>query len=175
MPQLTFAGATTPTRAYGIAAMLPLRLAWLRARGRLEVHGRPRVERGARIAVAPGARLVLEDGCRLGEHSRIEASGGTVRIGEGARLGERSVLVALAGIDVGAGCVVGEWALVSDAEPTFADPERPVRLQPLRRAPVRLGDRARIGPHAAVLAGATVRPGAVVGAYAVLTESRSSS
>ena len=144
-----------------------LRLARLRlaARGRLEVRGRVWVERGVRIAVAPGARVVLEDGCLLGEGCRIEAARGTVRVGAGARLGSRSLLVALAGIEVGAGCRVGEWAVIADHEPTYDDPERPTRLQPLHAEPVRLGDGARIGAHAALLAGATVAPGEVVGSY----------
>jgi acetyltransferase-like isoleucine patch superfamily enzyme len=144
-----------------------LRLARLRlaARGRLEVRGRVRVERGARVHVARGARVVLEDGCLLGEGCRIEAQRGIVRIGPGARLGARSVLVALAGIDVGLQAAVGEWALIADAEPTFADPERPTRLQPIHAAPVRVGERARIGAHAAVLPGATIAPGEVVGSY----------
>jgi acetyltransferase-like isoleucine patch superfamily enzyme len=148
-----------------------LRLARLRlaARGRLEVHGNPRVERGARVEVAPGARVVLEDGCLLGEGCRIEAAGGTVRIGPGAQVGARALLVALAGIDVGAGCVVGEWAMIADHEPTYEDPERPTRLQSLRAEPVRLGDGARIGAHAALLAGATIAPGEVVGSYETRT------
>ena len=104
------------------------------------------------VRVTRGARVVLEDGCLLGEGCRIEANGGTVRVGPGAVLGARSVLVAEAGIDVGAGCVVGEWAMIADAEPTFDDPERPTRLQPLRTAPVSLGDGARIGAHAIVQA-----------------------
>ena len=148
--------------------MIPgLRLAILRlaARGRLEVRGRVRAERGVRVNVAPGALVVLEDGCVLGEGCRIEAQAGTVRIGAGARIGERSVLVALAGIDVGAGAVVGDWASIADAEPTFADPELPTRQQPLRAVPVRVGDGARIGVHAALQAGAKIAPGEVVGAY----------
>ena len=45
--------------------------------------------------------------------------------------------------------------MIADAEPAFADDA----------APVTLGEGARIGLHAAVVAGATVAPGAVVGAY----------
>jgi acetyltransferase-like isoleucine patch superfamily enzyme len=119
------------------------------------VHGRARVARGVRISVAKGAHVVLEDGCELGERCRIEAGAGTVRIGPGARIGERAVLVAHAGIDVGAGCEVGDWAIIADAEPTFADAP----------APITLGDGARIGLHAAVVAGATVAPGEVVAPY----------
>jgi acetyltransferase-like isoleucine patch superfamily enzyme len=144
-----------------------LRLARLRlaARGRLEAHRNVQVERGVRVAVAPGARVVLEDGCLLGEGCRIEAAAGTVRIGPHARVGSRALLVSLAGIDVGADCVIGEWAMIADHEPTYEDPERPTRLQPLHAAPVRLGDGARIGAHAALLAGATIAPGEVVGSY----------
>jgi acetyltransferase-like isoleucine patch superfamily enzyme len=140
-------------------ALARLRMA---ARGRLEARGRVSVEPGVRVRVARGAHVLLEDGCRLGEGCRIEANGGTVRIGPGADLGERSILVAEAGIDVGAGCLVGDWALIADAEPTDDDPERPTRLQPLRAAPVRIGAGARIGVHAvvqaSVAAGETVAP-----------------
>ncbi len=142
--------------------LLRLRLA---ARGRLDVRGEVTVERGVRVRVARGARLILEDGCLLGAGCRIEASGGTVRIGPGSRIGARAVLVALGGIDVGADCVVGEWALIADAEPTYADPERPTRLQPLRVAPVRMGDGARLGAHAKLLAGVELPAGSVVASY----------
>jgi acetyltransferase-like isoleucine patch superfamily enzyme len=144
-----------------------LRLARLRlaARGRLEARGNVRVERGVRIAVARGARVLLEDGCVLGEGCRIEAAAGTIRIGPHARIGSRALLVALAGIDVGAGCVVGEWAMIADHEATYEDPERPTRLQPLRAEPVRIGDGSRIGAHATLLPGATVAAGEVVGSY----------
>jgi acetyltransferase-like isoleucine patch superfamily enzyme len=145
--------------------LVAARLARLRvaARGRLEVRGQVSVERGVQVRVARGARLVLEDGSLLGAGCRIEANRGTVRIGPGARLGARSVLVAEAGIDVGAGCVVGEWAMIADAEPTFDDPERPTRLQPLRAAPVSIGAGARIGAHAIVQA--AVAAGELVAAY----------
>ena len=146
--------------------MTRLRLAWLCARGRVELRGRPRLARGVRISVSPGARVVLEDGCRLGEGCRIEARGGTVRIGPEATVGERAVLVALAGIDVGGGAVVGDWAAIADAGPTYDDPEQPTRLQPLRATPIAVGDGARIGPHAVVEA--TVPPRAVVAAHEVV-------
>jgi acetyltransferase-like isoleucine patch superfamily enzyme len=161
-----------PIGADAVVPAPPDRLAGLRlarlkltARGRLQTRGDVRIERGVRIAVAPGARVVLDDGCVLGEGCRIEAAGGTIRIGPGARIGSRALLVALAGIDVGAGCRVGEWAMIADHEPTYEDPERPTRLQPLRAGPVKLGDGARIGAHAALVAGAVVAPGEAVGSY----------
>jgi acetyltransferase-like isoleucine patch superfamily enzyme len=127
------------------------------------VRGRVHVERGVRVTAAPGARVVLEDGCRLGERCRIEASGGTIRIGPGAQIGERAMLVATAGIEVGSGCDVGSWAIIADADPAFA--EWP--------AVTRVGDGARIGIHAAVLAGAAIPPGDVVAPYETRAPRRS--
>jgi acetyltransferase-like isoleucine patch superfamily enzyme len=163
------------TAPIGADAVLPeppdrldrLRLARLRlaARGRLEVRGSPAVERDVRIVVARGGRVVLEDGCLLGAGCRIDAVGGVVRVGPGARIGARAVIVAHERVELGAGCVIGEWALVCDAEPTYADPERPTRLQPIRIAAVRVGDGARVGAHATIHAGAKVRPAQVVASY----------
>jgi acetyltransferase-like isoleucine patch superfamily enzyme len=84
------------------------------------------------------------------------------------------VIVALSQITVGDGATVGEWAVLSDAEPTGADVEVPIRLQPPAPRPIAVGDGARIGAHAALGAGARIAPGAVVGSYAVVpTEPRS--
>jgi carbonic anhydrase/acetyltransferase-like protein (isoleucine patch superfamily) len=121
------------------------------------------VGRGVRISVARGASVVLDDGCVLGAGSRIEANGGTIRIGRGARLGERSILVAAAGIEIGAGADVGDWAVIADAEPAFADGP----------APVRVGDGARIGLHASVLAGAAIAAGEEVAPYETRAPRRS--
>jgi acetyltransferase-like isoleucine patch superfamily enzyme len=65
--------------------------------------------------------------------------------------------------------VIGDWAMVTDAEPGIADVETPVRAQPVGVRPVRIGEGARIGAHAALLAGAQVDAGGVVGSYAVLS------
>jgi acetyltransferase-like isoleucine patch superfamily enzyme len=144
----------------------------VRARGRLTVDGRPRVAAGARVSVAPGGRVRLGDGCLLGAGARIEAAGGTVEVGPGARLGDRAVVVALESVTLDRDAVLGDWALACDAGPAWADAETPVRSQPPRRRPLRIGDGARIGAHAAVLA--DVPDGAVVASYAVVTDDVSS-
>jgi acetyltransferase-like isoleucine patch superfamily enzyme len=140
-----------------------VRAALLRLRRGVDVRGRVHVARGVRIDVAPGARVILEDGCSLGERCRIDAAGGTIRIGRHARIGERAMLTAVDGIEIGHGADDGDWAMIADAEPAFADAPRPVRV----------GDGARIGLHAAVLAGAEVAPGEVVGSYETRAPRRS--
>ena len=112
-------------------------------------------------------------GAALGGGIAVEATGGVVRLGAGARLGSRAVIVARERVEIGQGSTIGEWALVCDTEPTYDDPERPTRLQPLHVAAVRVGENARIGAHATILAGATVPAGAVVGSYATRSSSAS--
>jgi len=163
----TGADAVIPPRTSAIASRLRLARLRARTRGALEAGRDVRVARGAQVRV-DGGRVRLGDGCLLGPGCRIEAPGGTVEIGAGARIGGRSVIVALSSVTVGAGATVGEWAVLSDAEPSGPDPEAPLRLQPLRPEPIAVGDGARIGAHAALGPGARVAPGAAVGSYAVV-------
>jgi carbonic anhydrase/acetyltransferase-like protein (isoleucine patch superfamily) len=143
---------------------------WMRARsrGRLRLARSVRVSAGARVRVAPGARVVLGPGVRLGPDSRIDAVAGTVRVGPGTALGERAVIVAHSSVEIGARVAIGGWAALSDVAPTYEDVERPLREQPLRRAPIRVGDGAVVGPHASLGPGATVAAGEEITAYAVL-------
>ena len=163
----TGADAVIPPRISAIASRLRLARLRARTRGALEAGRDVRVARGAQVR-ADGGRVRLDDGCLLGPGCRIEAPVGTVEIRAGARIGGRSVIVALSSVTVGAGATVGEWAVLSDAEPSGADTEAPLRLQPLRPEPIAVGDGARIGAHAALGPGARVAPGAAVGSYAVV-------
>jgi acetyltransferase-like isoleucine patch superfamily enzyme len=162
------ADAVMPPPGSKLAARLRLALLRARLRGRLGVGRNVHVAPGARVQIADGGVVVLGDGVLLGPGCRIEAKGGGVTIGEGARLGARSVVVALAGVSIGPEAVVGDWAMVTDAEQTAPDVEAPIREQPVVPRPVSIGAGARIGAHAAVLAGATVADREVVGSYAVV-------
>ena len=162
------ADAVIAPRGWSVASHLRLALLRARGRGRLRAGRDVRIARGARVRVARGGSVRLGAGCRLGPACRIEAAGGAVVVGPGARLGERCVIVALASVGVGADAVVGEWAVLSDAEPAVADVETPIRHQPLSPRSVEVGAGARIGAHAAIGAGARIAAGAVVGSYAVV-------
>jgi len=162
------ADAVIPPRGSRLASRLRLALLQARAHGRLSAGRNVQVARGASVRAHRGGRVRLSDGCLLGPGCRVEAAGGEVAIGTGARLGERSVIVALSRVTVGARATIGEWAVVSDVEPTWADPETPVRSQPLAPRPIEIGDGAGVGAHAALGGGARVPPGAAVGSYAVV-------
>ena len=68
---------------------------------RWRARRRPRVELGAGVLVGrdvelraePGARLVIGDGVALGDGARLEARGGTLRVGAGTAVGEHAMLV----------------------------------------------------------------------------------
>jgi acetyltransferase-like isoleucine patch superfamily enzyme len=163
--------AVVPQRPRAVARLRSrLRIARLRfrARGRMRVGAGVHFAAGVRIAAAPGASITIGDGCVLGDGARIEALGGDVRVGARTVLGPNAVVRARARVTVGEDCLVGACACLDDAAPGVADVERPIRKQPLVLAPIAIGDRARIGVHAAVLPGVTVGAGAAGGSYAVV-------
>jgi acetyltransferase-like isoleucine patch superfamily enzyme len=169
------ADAVVPARRTPPARLRALlRLAWqrTRARGRLSTGRDVWLARGAQVRVAPGATVRLGDGVEIGAGSRIEAAAGQVVVGDRVRIGDRATLAAVAGLQVGDDALVGDWVFVVDADPGTADVETPVRGQPLRPAPVRIGAGARLGAHATVTAGAQVPDGAVVGSYALVRAPR---
>jgi acetyltransferase-like isoleucine patch superfamily enzyme len=106
--------------------------------------------------VLVGARAEIGAGCRF--HVRS----GVVHIGDGARLGERCVILAHAGISVGAGAVLGDDVVLVDFAHRTDDPETPVRHQGLDARPIVIGARAVIGHRAVVERGAAVPAGARV-------------
>lgn len=137
----------------------------------MEVRGRPLVGRGVVVEVDRGARVVLEDGCVIGDGTRIHARGGAVGLGEGSVLGERCALVALAGLQIGRRCLLGDGVVLADFAPETGDVERPLREQGVHVAPIEIGDGARIGHGACLLAGASIAAGAEVAPHRVVGRS----
>lgn len=116
--------------------------------------------------VRMGGAVAMGEGCRL------LALGGPIVIGDGTVLGDGCRLVSHAGIRIGRDCRLGDDVVIEDFGPVYDDVEVPVRLQGLRTAPVRVGDRATLGPMACLGPGASVAPGAVVGPHVVVDPSR---
>jgi carbonic anhydrase/acetyltransferase-like protein (isoleucine patch superfamily) len=129
-----------------------------------------RIDPSARIEVARGARVVLGRGVVVGPDARITAHGGTVKVGAGARLGERAVVVSHVGVEIGEAALIGDWAAIEGAAPTFADVEWPIRDQPLLTGVTSIGAGAVVGMHAVIGAGARVPAGATVEPYAVVRD-----
>jgi acetyltransferase-like isoleucine patch superfamily enzyme len=138
---------------------LRLRLRWGR---RLELAPGAFVGRRVRLHLHGGGRLVLGEGAWLGGGSTVRASG-EVRIGAGTLVGPECLLAARELVELGEHCMVGDEAMLSDCALTVEDAMRADGSRPLVVRAVRVGDGARVGPRACLLAGANVADGAVVG------------
>jgi acetyltransferase-like isoleucine patch superfamily enzyme len=110
--------------------------------------------------LASGARLVLGPEAWLGDRCTVVADG-EVRVGAGSLVGPESVLSAAQSISIGERCLLGDEVMVSDRALTAEDALRGGRTEVVR--PVVIGDGARVGPRACLLAGSRVAAGAVVG------------
>jgi acetyltransferase-like isoleucine patch superfamily enzyme len=156
VPAFLLAGGRAPLRLHLRA--IRLRLRWGR---RIELGKGAFVGRGVRLGLERGARLVLGPGAWLGGGSTVRASG-EVRIGAGTLVGPESLLAARELVSIGAGCLLGDEAMASDCALTVEDAWRADGSRPLVVRPVHVGDGARVGPRACLLAGSRVAEGAVV-------------
>jgi acetyltransferase-like isoleucine patch superfamily enzyme len=93
---------------------------------------------------------------------------GEIVLGDGVVLSTGVHLVAYAGIEIGKGSMIGEYASVRDANHT-RESGRPLRDSGHVAKRIRIGSEVWIGRGVAVLSGVTIGDGATVGANAVVT------
>lgn len=125
--------------------------------GAVELHGTGRIELGERLHVYPGQYWETREQGRL-------------RLGDGVVLSRGVHLVAYAGLEIGAGSMIGEYASLRDANHIRgAEGISSLRDSGHEARPIRLGREVWIGRGAVVLAGVTIGDGAVVAANAVVT------
>lgn len=118
----------------------------------------------------PGG-FVLGDGVVVNRNCMLVAKSGGLRMGPRTSIGSNSVIISLAGIELGeAVLLAGGCYLSAGAYPTH-DRTRPIMDQDaVSKGPIRIGDGAWLGTCAVVLDGVTVGKGAVVGAGAIVTK-----
>ncbi len=92
----------------------------------------------------------------------------SIVVGDGAVLSRGVHLVAMAGITVGAGTMIGEYSSVRDANHR-RDEGATLRGSGHHARPIWIGSEVWIGRGVAILAGVTIGDGATVGANAVVT------
>jgi acetyltransferase-like isoleucine patch superfamily enzyme len=155
----SFVGEGGPVPLPARLRVVRLRLRWGR---RLGLGKGAFVGRGVRLRLGRGARLELGPGAWLGDRSIVHARG-EVRIGAGSLVGPGSVLSAAQSVSIGERCLLGDEVMVSDRALTAEDALRPDGSRPVVVRPVSIGDGARVGPRACLLAGSRVAAGAVVG------------
>jgi acetyltransferase-like isoleucine patch superfamily enzyme len=134
-------------------------------------------ERGGHVRIGRNVTIICPENVRLGRdvtlygNTVLNAGGpsGFVRIGEETHLDQFCVLSGLGGSSIGRRCAISSSVLVYSQTNEFRrDPETPILDQPVRYAPVTVGDDILIGARAVILPGVTVGDHAVIGAGAVV-------
>jgi acetyltransferase-like isoleucine patch superfamily enzyme len=124
--------------------------------GRCSVFGTGRIHIGAHALLYPDLHLETQGQSEI-------VMGDSVVLSRGVHL------VAMAGISIGPGCMIGEYASLRDANHTRLE-NIPLRDAGHTAKPITLGREVWIGRGVTVLGGVTIGDGATVGANAVVTK-----
>nr|WP_269205202.1 acyltransferase [Motilibacter aurantiacus] len=136
---------------------------------RVSLGPRCDVRAGVRLRAVGAGRIAFGAGCVLDEGLTVE-SHGEVEVGEQVIFGHHVTIGAHERVVIGRDSMLAELVSVRDHDHDFTDPDRPIREQGVRVAPVRIGRDVWIGAKATVLRGVTIGDGAVIGANAVVTK-----
>jgi len=118
----------------------------------------------------------LRFGCGFttGYRCRIETFGDgkepTLVIGTNCKIGDQVHIVASERVTIGDDCLLASHIFISDTNhgDENSDPGIPPDSRPLTAAPVTIGSRVWIGEGVAVLPGAEIGDGCIIGAHAVV-------
>ena len=155
-----------------VEATEPLRRAWIHARFAVRLRtpipasvialGLPEVHGTGRIRVGEDLYLYRDLYFETQEQ-------GSISIGLGVVMSRGVHVVSFARIEIGDGCMIGEYASLRDANHRLGT-GRALRYSGYDASPIVLGREVWIGRGAIVLPGVTIGDGAVVGANAVVTK-----
>jgi acetyltransferase-like isoleucine patch superfamily enzyme len=123
--------------------------------GRIWVYGSRHVRIGENVLLYPGVHLETQG------DARIEL-GDEVVISRGAHV------VAMAGVTIGKGTLIGEYTSIRDAN-HVRHPDRRIRESGYSAKPITIGREVWIGRGVTVLGGVTIGDKATIGANAVVT------
>jgi acetyltransferase-like isoleucine patch superfamily enzyme len=156
--------AFTPWYLVRYARLLRLRL----RSPHVVLHGMVFLGRGVELSARPGyGRLEIGRWVHLGDHTRLRAHEGTLRVGDKCVVGRDSTVNCYLDVELGAGTLVSDWVYVGDFDHATGDVERPIKDQGLSKSPVRIGPGSWLGVKSSVLRGTWIGRGSVLAAHAV--------
>jgi acetyltransferase-like isoleucine patch superfamily enzyme len=124
--------------------------------------------RGVELSARPGyGRLEIGRWVHLGDHTRLRAHEGTLRVGDKCVVGRDSTVNCYLDVEIGAGTLVSDWVYVGDFDHATADVGRPIKDQGIVKSPVRIGPGSWLGVKSSVLRGTWIGRGSVLAAHAV--------
>jgi acetyltransferase-like isoleucine patch superfamily enzyme len=119
--------------------------------------------------------VVIGDRVNIGDFSRVIVSTSFNNIGEGiilhddVAIGEFAYLGGAGGVEIGTGCIIGQYFSVHPENHVFKDLTCEIRGQGVLREGIIIGDNCWIGSKVTILDGAVVGSGCVIAAGAVVT------
>jgi acetyltransferase-like isoleucine patch superfamily enzyme len=123
--------------------------------GRVSIHGSGRIRIGENVLLYPDIHLETQGNARI-------------EVGDGVVISRGTHIVAVAGVIIGKGSMIGEYTSIRDANHT-RDPDRPIRDSGYIAEPIEIGQEVWLGRGVAVLGGVQIGDKATVGANAVVT------
>jgi acetyltransferase-like isoleucine patch superfamily enzyme len=123
--------------------------------GKVYIHGTGRIHIGENVLLYPDVHLETQGNARI-------------ELGDGVVISRGTHIVAVAGVTIGKGSMIGEYTSIRDANHT-RDPDRPIRDSGHVAKPIEIGHEVWLGRGVAVLGGVMIGDKATVGANAVVT------
>ena len=123
--------------------------------GKTSIHGTGRVHFGENVLLYPDVHLETQGSARI-------------ELGDGVVISRGTHIVAVAGVSIGKGSMIGEYTSIRDANHN-RDPDRPIRDSGFVAKPIEIGREVWLGRGVVVLGGVQIGDKATVGANAVVT------
>lgn len=120
------------------------------------------------ISVRKGyGRLVLGRWVHLGDHTRLRAHEGTLRLGDKVVFARDVTVNCYLDVEIGSSTLVADWVYICDFDHRTEDITMPIKDQGLVKSPVRIGPDCWLATKVTVLRGADVGRGTVLAANSV--------